>query len=287
MGSPHLPGTSKGRALGLALAVTVAIMLVEALGGLWTGSLALLADAGHMLTDAAALGVSLFAVWIARLPPDRARTFGYHRAEVLAALANGAGLWLLIGVLLHAAVARLLAPPEVKGLPMLVIALIGLAANLGCLAFLSGHGHEDLNIRGAYLHVLSDALGSVGAVLAAAALLTTGWRYADPLVSLAIGVLMAQSSWGLIRDSVHILLEGTPPRLELEKVRAALLELDGVSEVHDLHLWCLSSGTESMTGHLVVREGADAQKLLADGAEMLGRRFALHHVTLQIESAKG
>lgn len=283
MGASASPRPSKTGSLGAALAVTVVVLAVETAGGLWTGSLALLADAGHMATDAACLALSLFAAWAAGLPRDRSRTFGYQRVEVLAALANGAALWLVIGALLREAVGRLAQPPEVRAGPMLAIAAGGLAANLIGLSLLSRGGKEDINVRGAYLHVFSDLLGSVGAVLAGLVLVLTGWRAADPLFSLAICVILGVSSWGLLKDSIHILLEGAPSHLDLESIRSALLSIEGVQEVHDLHLWSLTSGTESMTGHLVVKPGEDTQRVLEAGSALLDERFGLHHVTLQIE----
>jgi cobalt-zinc-cadmium efflux system protein len=192
----------------------------------------------------------------------------------------------VIGVLVREAIGRLLSPSQVQGRAMLVIACFGLAANLANLLLLSRHSRSDINVRGAYLHVVGDLLGSVAAVVAGILLVLTGWNRADPLLSLAICAVLGMSSWGLMKDAIHILLEGTPSHLDLEAVRSALLGLEGVREVHDLHLWSLSSGTESMTGHLVVRDGVDPQAVLEAGSDMLDKRFGVHHVTLQIESGK-
>jgi cobalt-zinc-cadmium efflux system protein len=269
--------------LALVLLIVLLVMAVEVVGGLWSRSLALLADAGHMATDATSVALSLLAWWAARRPADSARTFGYHRLEVLAALANGLLLWLVIGAILREAFIRIGRPEAVHAFGMLVIASIGLTANLLSIWLLKEHGTHDINVRGAYLHVLADALGSVGALIAALVLLTTGWVYADSLMSVAICGILGWSSWGLIKESIHILLEGAPIHLDLEHVRASLLDLEDVTEVHDMHLWSLSSGKESMTCHLVVSDDADTKRVLRAGAEMLKSRFGLDHVTLQIE----
>lgn len=277
-----LPG--KPKAMASVLALTLSVMLVEIVGGLWTGSLALLADAGHMATDATAVGLSLFAYWAARKPADPARTFGYHRLEVLAALANGLVLWLLIGGILREAWHRMGSPSEIHGLGMLGVASVGLGSNIVSALLLKHHSEHDLNVRGAYLHVVADALSSVGAMAAALIVLLTGWTYADPLMSVLICILLAFASVGLIRESVHILLEGSPMHLDADEVRAALLKIRGVTDVHDLHLWSLSSGKESMTGHLVIRKGEDSQRVLREGQDVLKSQFGLGHTTLQIET---
>lgn len=282
----HQTTRSEIRPFFVPLAITASLLVLEVAGGLWTGSLALLADAGHVASDAAGLLLAMFAAWLSQRPPDEARTFGYHRVEVLAALANAALLWLIIGMIVHGAFQRLAAPPPVDSGPMSAIAAIGLFGNLAAAWALYRYSATSLNVRGAFLHVLADALGSVGALAAGLIILKTGWRQADPLASLAICVLVAFSSWGLVRDAVHILLEGVPAHLELDAVRKALQGLEGVSEVHDLHLWSLSSGTESLSAHLVVPKGTDSQRVLDAGKALLEERFALHHVTLQIEAPK-
>lgn len=277
---------SAAKPLGAAFILTFCVFLVELVGGFWTGSLALLADAAHMAVDLLALGLGLFAAWVALRPADDKRTFGYHRVEVLAVLGNGVALWIAVGILMHEAWERFVAPPEVRVPEMVVIASIGLLCNLVSGAILYRHSKENLNVKGVLMHVMADALGSVGAVLAGLIMWLTGWMMADPLVTLFICAIIAVGSFRLVRDAAHILMEGTPPHLDPEGVRRALMGLRGVTEVHDLHLWSLSSGHDSMTGHLVVKEGADAQLLLKEGADLLDRRFRISHATLQIEERK-
>lgn len=276
--TPHL------HRLGFALAITLALFLVELAGGFWTGSLALLADAGHMAMDAFALLFSLFALWLGGLPPDSRRTFGYQRAEVLAAVVNGVALWVVVGFLLREAYQRFLHPYQIKSLEMLGIAVLGLAANVISAALLYRASRENLSLRAAYLNVFYDGLGSLSAIAAGLGLYLTGISWLDPLASVLICILIAVSAFGLVREAIHILLEGAPPHLNLDEVRAALRDLDGVQEVHDLHLWSISSGVESVSGHLVVQKGRDTQEVLKAGAGLLERRFGISHVTLQIES---
>lgn len=268
-----------------AFGLTGTFFVVELAGGWWTGSLALIADATHMGVDLVALGLSLFAAKMSLRPPDAKRTFGYKRVEVLAALGNGLGLMLLTGVILREAVSRYARPEPIKAPQMVAIATVGLLCNLVSGTMLYRSSRENINLRGAFLHVASDAVGSVGAIAAGVVILTTGWQRADALASGLICVGIVLTAFWLVRDSVHILLEGAPPHLDLEEVRAALAALPGVTEVHDLHLWSLTRGSESMTGHIVVAAGRDPALVLADGAELLRGRFAVAHVTLQIESA--
>ncbi|MFH1724601.1 MAG: cation diffusion facilitator family transporter [Elusimicrobiota bacterium] len=272
--------------LGIAFGLTFFVFLIELAGGLWAGSLALLADAAHMAVDLAALGLGLFASWAAARPADAKRSFGYHRVEVLAALGNGVGLWIVVGVLLHEAWGRFSAPPAVRVPEMLGIAALGLLCNLVSGAVLYRSVKSNINLRAVFLHVASDALGSVGAIAAGLVMWSTGWMLADPLASVFICLVISVASFKLVRDSIHILLEGTPEHLDLEAVREALDGLEGVSEVHDLHLWSLSSGNESMSGHLVIRPGKDSQEVLRAGAEILERRFGIAHATLQIEAPR-
>lgn len=279
-------GSSSVRALTWALAITGSFFLVELAGGLWTRSLALVADSMHMGVDVIALAMSLFAARVSLRPPDAKRTFGYKRVEVLAALANGMALLLATGAVLREAFQRWNAPEPVLAGPMLAVALAGLASNVACGLILYRSGdHENLNLRAALLHVASDALGSVAAIGSGVIILYTGWQRADPLASALICVgIIANSLW-LIRDSVHILLEGAPAHLDLEEVRVALAGVAGVSEVHDLHLWSLSRGSESMSGHLVLEPGQDTGAVLKAAREVLLARFGLSHVTLQLEDS--
>jgi cobalt-zinc-cadmium efflux system protein len=266
-----------------AIALTALIFLAELAGGWWSGSLALIADATHMAVDLLGLGLSLFAAMLARLPADPKRTYGYRRVEVLAALGNAVALMVATGFILREAWARWTFPTPVAAEPMMMVAGLGFVCNLGSAAMLWRGSQGNINLRGALMHVLSDAAGSVGALLAGLVILKTRWYEADALVSALICVGIVFTALWLLRDSVHILLEGSPPHLDLEEIRGALAELDGVKEVHDLHLWSVTQGQEAMSGHLVVADGRDAVAVLKLGRELLARRFALTHVTLQVE----
>ncbi len=271
------------RRLTLALILTATYMVAEIIGGLAANSLALLADAGHMLSDAAALGLSLVAVVFAQRPATQHRTYGFHRAEILAALVNG-GLLLALAVLIaREAWERLAAPPEVQGSLMLAIAFGGLLINVANLAILSGGRSTNLNIRGAWLHVMADALGSVGAMSAGAAIYFFGWRWADPIASFLIAALVLYSAWGLIRETLDVLMEGVPKGISVDDVTKALKELPGVLDAHDLHVWSLTSGRNFATAHLVIREDADHQKAIDDANRILAARFAIQHATIQVE----
>ena len=270
--------------LRIAFALSSAVFLAEVAGGLWFSSLALLADAAHMAVDLAALGLALFAAWAAARPPDLKRSFGYHRVEVLAALANGVGLWITVGVLLREAWDRLGRPHPVQVQGMLSVAVLGLLCNLASAAVLYRGAKESLNLRAVLLHAASDALGSLGAIAAGLVIWRTGWLAADPLATAFICVVISLASWGLVRDATHILLEGTPEHIDPAAVNAALAGVGGVMEVHDLHLWSLSSGRESMSGHLVVTPGRDPLAVRKAAAKLLEERFALAHVTLQTEA---
>lgn len=274
------------RSLRFSFFLVVSFMLVEAVGGWLTNSLALLSDAGHMLTDAAALGLSLLAMRFGSMPPSRTKTFGYHRFEILAALINGLALWAIVGVILHEAYLRLQAVPEVKALGMIGIAALGLAVNLFSLFLLHGHRDENLNIRGAFLHVLADSLGSVGALAGGLVILYTGWMLADPLVSVGICLLILWSSWGLIREAVHVLLLGVPSHIEYQEVQEAILDHDGVCCIYDLHIWSIASGHDAISAHVVVPDGFKGKNvLLGDIITTLKTRFAIEHATLQIEES--
>lgn len=267
-----------------ALALTGSFFFVELVGGLWTGSLALLADALHMAVDLVALGASLFAARVSRLPPDAKRTFGYQRVEVLAALGNGMWLLLATGIILREAYFRFVSPSPVMAPQMLAIAAVGLVCNLASGAILYSSGKSNINLRGAFIHVAADACGSVGAIAAGLIIFKTGWYRADPLASVLICAGIVFASVWIMRDSIHILLEGTPPHLNLEEIRSALAGLEGVREVHDLHLWSLTKGSESLSGHLVLEPGRGSAEVLKAGQDLLKDKFGLSHVTLQIES---
>jgi cobalt-zinc-cadmium efflux system protein len=271
------------RRLAMALVLTAAYMVAEIVGGLAANSLALLADAGHMFSDAAALGLSLVAVILAQRPATPQRTYGFHRAEILAALLNGAALLTLSVLIAREAWERLSTPPEVEGGLMLLIAVGGLAINLANLRILSGGRQSNLNVRGAWLHVMADTLGSVGAISAGAAIYFLGWRWADPVASFIIASLVLYSAWGLIRETLDVLMEGVPKGISIEEVTAALAELRGVMGTHDLHVWSLTSGRNVATAHLIITEDADHQGIIDAANRLLASRFSIHHATIQVE----
>ncbi|MGZ8694182.1 MAG: cation diffusion facilitator family transporter [Gaiellaceae bacterium] len=273
------------RRLGIALVLILGFMAVEVVGGLVANSLSLLADAGHMVTDAASLGLALGAAWLAATPATPQRSFGLRRAEILAALANGVALLVIAGWIGVAAVQRLDDPPETLGGWMVAVGVLGLAVNVAAAAVTAGGRHGSLNVRAAYRHVLADLLGSAGVVVAGVIVLTTGWRYADPLVALAIAVLIAISSWSILRESVGVLLEETPRDIDAEAVGRAMVGHAGVREVHDLHIWTITSGFAALSAHVLVDPGADCHAVRRELEHVLGERFSLTHTTLQVEHA--
>lgn len=272
-----------GRLL-VALGLTASLMVIEVVGGLWTGSLALLADAGHMLTDVGGLSMSLLAVWFAQKPPTTENTYGYLRAEILAAVANGVVLFLVAGYILYEAVLRVWAPPEIRAGPMLAIAALGLGVNLLGIGLLHHGAGTSLNIHGAYLEMLSDTLGSVGVIVAAVIIQTTGFYLIDPLSSAAIGLFILPRTWALVRQALHILMEGVPPHLNIREIEAAMTTVPGVHAVHDLHVWTLTSGKEAMSSHVVVDDLAAGHRILGALHTLLHERFGIEHTTIQLES---
>lgn len=271
------------RRLAIVLVTTLGYMGAEVVGGLLTGSLALLADAGHMLSDAGALALSFAALWIAQRPPDRARTFGYHRAEILAALAHALSLFVVAGFVVVEAIERFSAPPEVQGPIMLAVAVGGLLVNLVGLYVLHGGQSESLNVRGAWLHVATDALGSLGVIISAGLVWGFGLNLADPVASVVISVLVVLSAVPLLRGALQILMESAPGHIDVAEVRDALSAVAGVADVHDLHIWVISEGRDCLSGHVVADPGRDAQALLNELRGLLHDRFGVEHVTLQIE----
>lgn len=276
-------GAGNRRALAIVLALTAGFTVVEIVGGLLTGSLALLADAGHMLSDNLSLGLALFAAWLAQRPATPNKSFGYRRAEILAALANGVTLVVVSIWVFVEAYSRLREPTEVLGGPMLVVAALGLLVNAAGATILYRSGGESLNVQGAMRHVFADALGSVGAMAAAAVIILTGWRYADPLISVAIGILILASSWKLLRDSTNILLEATPPNLNATEVGQKMASADGIIEVHDLHIWTITSGFPALSAHVLVggREDCHARRRELEG--LLAHEYGISHTTLQVD----
>jgi cobalt-zinc-cadmium efflux system protein len=284
-GHPHLgPPARQRRRLGLALGLVVAYMAAEVVGGLASNSLALLADAGHMLADAAALGLSLFAVWAAQRPATPRRTFGYHRMEILAALANGAVLIAVSILIVVEAYRRVLAPPAVRGGLMLAVACGGLVVNLAALSILHGGREESLNVRGAWLHALTDTLGSVQAIVAGVLISAFGWEWADPVASGLIGILVVLSAWSLVRDAVAVLMEGVPAGISLAEIVDAIAGVRGVLAVHDLHVWTITSGFVSLSAHVVVTPACE-EDVLWRVRGVLHERFGIDHSTIQVERA--
>jgi cobalt-zinc-cadmium efflux system protein len=285
MSHDHHHASSALKPLAWAFGLTALFFLIELLGGWWTGSLALVSDALHMGFDLSALGLGIFAEQVSRRPSDAKRTFGYKRVEVLAALVNGVALIFVAGFILREAYDRYFTPSSVLAGEMLVIAVFGLLSNLACGAILYRSSRRNINLRAAFVHVFSDALSSVGVILAGVIIMMTGWQRADSLASALICVGIVVSSFWLVRDSVQILLEGTPAHLELEEISAALGALPGVKSVHDLHLWSVTKGIESMSGHVVVESARHTAAVLRAGAKLLKERFHLTHVTLQVETS--
>jgi cobalt-zinc-cadmium efflux system protein len=287
VGHTHARATAAARSrpvLALTLALTCAFMVVELLAALWTGSLALLADAGHMLTDAGALALALFAMWIAARPPTPAKTYGYYRAEILAALVNALVLLVVAGAILSEAWRRWTTPSAVLAVPMAIVAAGGLGVNLICARLLHHGATDSLNVRAAYLEVLSDALSSLATLVAAGVVLLTGWTGADPLAGVAIALLIVPRTWSLLRQAVNVLLEGTPPHLELAEIEAAMCAVAGVRHVHDLHVWTLTSGREAMSAHVAVDDVRESERLLETLHALLHARFGIDHTTIQLET---
>jgi cobalt-zinc-cadmium efflux system protein len=284
----HAPSTRASRSkrkLLWVLALTAAYTLAEAAGGWLSGSLALLADAGHMLADVAALALALAAVWFASRPATPSKTFGYYRLEILAALTNGVVLVLIALVVLYEAYQRFHAPREVETSLMIPVAVGGLFVNLVCAWLLHGDHHDDLNVRGAWLHVIGDALGSVGAIAAGVLMWAYGWYQADPIFSAGIALLIVWSSWHLIRESTNVLLEGTPAHINLASVEESIRETGGVERVHDLHVWTITSGREALSAHVVHAHGVAPRELLIELRAKLHERFGVDHLTIQMETS--
>ncbi len=282
-GHAHAPRGQ--RELLLVLLLSACTMVAELVGGLLTNSLALLADSGHMLSDVAALALSLFAAWIAARPPSARRTYGYYRAEILAALLNGALLVALAILIMVEAYRRLSQPPVVAGMPMMAVASGGLLVNALGLWILRAGRARSLNLHGAWLHVMSDALGSVGAVVAGFLVWRFGWTAADPLTSALIALLIVWSSLTLLRQSVNVLMEGTPHGIDLARVRRAMAGVRGVDAVHDLHVWSITTGMDALSAHVVATDPAGQKELLAELRATLEQGFGISHVTIQIEHA--
>lgn len=283
-GSEALSASGRHRKpLYFALILTLTYMTAEVIGGLLTGSLALLADAAHMLTDAGGLALALFAIRFAQKPATPQKTYGYLRTEVLSALVNAVVLLLLTIYILYEAYQRFRAPPEILSGPMLVVAVIGLIVNFISMRLLAAGSSESLNVQGAYYEVLGDMLGSLGVILAALIIFFTGWTLADPIIAAGIGVFIVPRTWRLLSQAVHILMEGVPAEVDVSLLEKSLLEIPGVNAVHDIHVWTITSGIDSMSGHLVVTQMSDAKPILAAAKTLLREKFHLDHITIQIE----
>lgn len=280
----HGRAAESQRRLSIVLILTSIYMVAEAIGGWWTGSLALFADAGHMFADVAALTLALMAVWFGARPATPRKTFGYYRLEILAALINGVALVLVSFLIFYEAYQRWASPPLVRSREMMLVAAGGLLVNIVCAWVLHRDRQEDLNVRGAWLHVIGDALGSVGAIIAGAVMFWFGWYAADPLVSGIIALLIVWSSWHLIRESTNVLLEGTPSHINLAAVEDAILETQGVDDVHDLHLWTITSGREALSAHIIHGAAASQPELLKELRAKLQERFGVDHLTIQMET---
>ena len=288
----HAPGHSHdheeiraqgARRLALVLGFTSLFLVVEVVGGVLTGSLALLADAGHMLSDVVALALALGAVWLAGRPATPERSFGYRRAEILAALANAVTLVVVSIWIFIEAFRRVQEPPEVVGGWLLVVAIIGLLVNLAGVWVLHGGREASLNVSAAFRHVLADLLGSVGVIAAAIVILTTGWRYADPLIGALIGLLVLASSWGILRDSVRILLEAAPKGLDADELGRRMAASPGVAAVHDLHVWSITQGFPALSAHVLVDRHEDCHLRRRELERLLAEEYGIEHTTLQVD----
>lgn len=268
-----------------AFAITLTFLVIEVVGGVWSNSLALLSDAAHMATDVLALGIALFALRMGQKPADAKRTYGYARMEAIGALVNGTMLFLLAVYILIEAVQRFIQPPEVMSIGMMVVAVCGLVANLVSMRLLHAGSEENLNVKGAYLEVWADMIGSIGVLIGAGIIWLTGWTIIDPIIAVLIGLWVLPRAWSLVKEAVNVLMEGVPQGMNRDEVHAAMMAMDGVLSVHDLHLWSLQSKEPLMTAHVVLSdEQADPHALRRALTLMLHERFGIDHATLQIES---
>jgi cobalt-zinc-cadmium efflux system protein len=280
----HTHGSRHKHRLLAVFGLTSAFLLIEAAAGLWTGSLSLLADATHMLVDAGGVLLSLLAVWFAERPATPAKTYGYYRVEILAALVNGVVLCVMAVAILVVTYERIWQPPPVPGGPILVVAALGLAVNLIGLWLLRRGAAESLNVRGAYLEVAGDAVSSALVILAGLIIVFTGWTLADVIAGALIALFILPRTWALLRQAVNVLLEGAPPHLDVTEIESALCAAPAVRRVHDLHVWTLTSGREAMSAHVVVDAGAPADRILEELHLILHTRFGIDHTTIQIET---
>lgn len=279
-----VPGTRNQRPLWIALGLTTSFMVAEVVAGVLTGSLALISDAAHMLTDAAALAIALAAVQVARRPTDARRTYGYHRFEILAAAFNALMLFGVAIYILIEAYSRFGTPVEIQTGPMLAVAVVGLAVNLVSMRLLAAGKDSSLNVKGAYLEVWSDMLGSLGVIAGAVLIRFTGWAWVDPVIAVAIGLWVLPRTWILLKDTMNILLEGVPEGVDLDKVTASMLKAPGVMGIHDLHVWAITSGRSALTAHVVHDATLAHDALLEPLKTMLAQDFSIFHTTMQLET---
>lgn len=283
----HNHGSAGARHSGKLMAVlglTACFMIVEAVVGFLTGSLVLIADAGHMLTDIAGVALALGAIWYARRPANERKTYGYYRSEILAALFNAMLLLVVAGYIFYEAFQRFTDPPEVASIPLLVVAIGGLGVNIVGARLLHEGAKESMNVRGAFLEVWKDTLGSIAAVAAGLIILTTGWRYADPILAAAVGVLILPRTWDLLKSALDILFEGTPAHMGTADIGREILSVPGVTAVHDLHIWTVTSGFVSLSTHVETDQSRDPHDILVDLRSRLSQRFEIEHATVQIET---
>ncbi|SFS89170.1 cation diffusion facilitator family transporter [Marininema halotolerans] len=278
-------GNRKG--LIIALTITTGIMIMEFVGGWIINSLALLSDAGHMLSDVASMVLGLVAMGFANRPTTSQKTYGLYRFEILAAMFNAITLFIIAAVILWEAVDRFRKPPEVAGGTMVILAAIGLVANVTSAWFLlrKGDVKENVNLKGVYLHVIGDALGSAGAFVAGLLMIFFSWYIADPIISVLVSLLILKSAYGVLKQSIHILMEGTPSSINEEKVRETLLGISGVMDVHDLHIWTITSGMDTLTCHLQIKDDHDGQQVLQAAIHKIEEDFGIHHTTIQVEKS--
>ena len=275
------------RRMFIVFFMTFGYLAVEVIGGLLTRSLALLADAGHMLTDVGGLAIALFAMWFAERPPTPQKSYGYYRVEILAALVNAVILIFVSFYILYEAYRRFIDPPDVLALPMMIVAVIGLVVNLIGMRLLHAGSQESLNLKGAYFEVLSDMLSSIGVILAALVMLTTGWALADPIISVGIGLFILPRTWSLLKQAVNILLEAVPEHIDLAEVGKAMASVEGVEEVHDLHVWTLTSGKYALSAHVTISKLENWPMIQKSLEALLAERFQISHTTLQVVIAPG
>lgn len=286
----HSHGHSHGDAKKLSktrlftvLGLTGSFMIIEAVGGFMTGSLSLVADAGHMLGDVAALALAVFAMWLSSKPANASRTFGYHRSEILAALANSVMLVVISIFVFGEAISRFSSPPAVQSMPMLIVAIGGLIVNLISMRLLTESAEKSLNAKAAYLEVFSDMISSAGVIVASIVMMNTGGYIADPLLSAFLAVFILWRTWGLLKESIDILMENAPEHVNLQELTAAIAAVPGVVAVHDLHVWTITSGMISMSGHVAIQENADPESILDQLKELLEHKYEIDHTTIQLE----